>query len=118
MTTHEIAEQLVSLCRQGKIDEAQATLFAENVVSIEAGEDMGPKVVEGLEALQHKSKHFQEGVEEFHGATISEPVIGGNHFAISWAMDATFKGRGRTTIEEVCVYKVADGKIISEEFFY
>ncbi|MFM9653791.1 SnoaL-like domain-containing protein [Streptomyces galilaeus] len=33
-------------------------------------------------------------------------------------MDATFKDRGRMTIEEVCVYQVADGKITLEQFFY
>ena len=118
MTTQEVANKLVELCRQGKIDEVQATLFADNAQSIEANEMMGPKVVEGLEALKAKSVAFQAGVEEFHGATISEPVVGGNHFAISWILDATFKGRGRMVIEEVCVYQVKDGKITLEQFFY
>ncbi|MEL4383131.1 SnoaL-like domain-containing protein, partial [Shewanella algae] len=61
---------------------------------------------------------FQSGVEAFHSATISEPIVAGNSFAITWAMDATFKDRGRMTIEEVCVYQVADGKITLEQFFY
>ncbi len=118
MTTSEVAHQLVELCRQGKIDEAQAALFADNVTSIEASEMMGPKVVEGMEAIKAKSMAFQEGVEEFHSATISEPIVGGNSFAITWAMDATFKGRGRMVLEEVCVYQVKDGKIVLEQFFY
>ena len=118
MTTTEVANQLVELCRQGKIDEVQETLFAENAQSIEANEMMGPKIVTGLEAIKAKSVAFQEGVEAFHGATISDPIVAGNSFAITWAMDATFKGRGRMTIEEVCVYQVADGKIILEQFFY
>lgn len=118
MTTKEVADKLVELCRQGKIDEVQETLFAENAKSIEANDMMGPQVVEGLEALKAKSVAFQAGVEEFHSATISEPIIGGNSFAISWAMDATFKGRGRMTIEEICAYQVKDGKIILEQFFY
>jgi hypothetical protein len=118
MTTTEVANKLVELCRQGKIDEVQATLFADDVQSIEADESMGPKIVTGLDALKVKSIEFQSGVEEFHGATISEPIVAGNCFAITWAMDATFKGRGRMTIEEVCVYQVKDGKIILEQFFY
>jgi hypothetical protein len=109
---------LVDLCRQGKIDEAQETLFANNAQSIEANEMMGPKVVEGLEAIKAKSKAFQDGIEEFHGATISDPIVAGNSFAITWAMDATFKGRGRMTDEEVCVYQVKDGKVTLEQFFY
>ena len=118
MTTKEVAQKLVELCRQGKIDEVQAILFANNAQSIEANEMMGPKVVTGLEGIKAKSIAFQAGVEAFHGATISDPIVGGNSFAITWAMDATFKGRGRMTIEEVCVYQVKDGKITLEQFFY
>jgi hypothetical protein len=118
MSTAEVANQLVSLCRVGQIDEVQNTLYADNAVSIEAGDQMGPKVVEGLEAIKAKGQAFQDSVAEFHGATISEPLVAGNSFAITWSMDATFKQGGRMTIEEVCVYQVKDGKIILEQFFY
>jgi hypothetical protein len=118
MTTAEVARKLVELCRQQKIDEVQATLFADNAQSIEANDMMGPRVVTGLDAIKAKSIAFQEGVEEFHGATISDPIVAGNSFALTWTLDATFKGRGRMTIEEVCVYQVKDGKIILEQFFY
>ena len=118
MTTTEVANKLVELYRHGKIDEVHETLFAENVQSIEASEMMGPKAVTGLAAIKEKSVAFQAGVEEFHSATISDPIVAGNSFAITWAMDATFKGRGRMTIEEVCAYKVKDGKITVEQFFY
>lgn len=118
MTTTEVANKLVELCRQGQVDEAQKTLFADHAKSIEASDMMGPKVVEGLDAIKAKSVAFQEGVEAFHSATISDPIVGGNSFAVSWSLDATFKGRGRMTIEEICAYQVKDGKIILEQFFY
>lgn len=118
MTTTEVANKLVELCRQGKMDEVQKTLFAHNAQSIEANEMMGPKVVTGLDGIKAKSVAFQAGVEAFHGATISDPIVAGNSFAITWTMDATFKGRGRMTIEEVCAYQVKDGKITLEQFFY
>ena len=118
MTTTEVANKLVDLCRQGKIEEAQETLYAENVQSIEASEMMGPKVVSGLDAIKAKAVTFQDGVEEFHGATISDPIVAGNSFAFTWIMDATFKGRGRMSIEEICVYQVNSGKVILEQFFY
>lgn len=118
MTTLEIANKLVELCRQGKIDEAQETLFADNARSVESSDMMGPKVVEGLDAIKQKSIMFQSGVEEFHGSSISEPLVAGNNFSVSWVLDATFKGRGRMTIEEICVYEVKDGKIVLEHFFY
>lgn len=118
MTTIEVANKLVELCRQGKIDEVQETLFSDDAQSIESSDMMGPKVVTGLDAIKAKSIAFQSGVEAFHSATISEPIVAGNSFAITWALDATFKGRGRMTIQEVCVYQVKDGKIILEQFFY
>ncbi|MFN0082726.1 MAG: SnoaL-like domain-containing protein [Ferruginibacter sp.] len=118
MTTKDVAQKLVELCRHGKVDEVQETLFSEDAQSIEANEMMGPRVVSGLDAIKAKSVAFQAGVEEFHGAEISDPIVAGNSFAITWALDATFKGRGRMKIEEVCVYQVKDGKIMLEQFFY
>ena len=118
MTTTDVANKLVELCRLGKIDETLETLFAEDAQSIEANEMMGPKVVTGLDAIKAKSVAFQSGLEEFHGATISDPIVAGNSFAISWELDATFKDRGRMTIQEICAYQVKDGKIVLEQFFY
>ena len=91
MTTTEVANKLVELCREGKIDDVHETLFADNAQSIEANEMMGPKVVTGLDAIKAKSIAFQSGIEEFHGATISDPIVAGNSFAITWALDANFK---------------------------
>jgi ketosteroid isomerase-like protein len=33
-------------------------------------------------------------------------------------MDVTMKGGQRMKMDEVCVFKVKDGKIVSEEFFF
>ncbi len=59
MTTTEVANKLVELCRQNKIDEVLETLYADNAQSIEASDMMGPRVVEGLEAIKAKSAAFQ-----------------------------------------------------------
>jgi hypothetical protein len=118
MTTEEVADRLVEICRAGNIDQALAELFSPKAVSVEANDMMGPKIVTGLEALKEKSKLFQSMLEEFHGAKISDPIVAGNHFALTWTLDATMKGQKRSTMEEVCVYKVEDGKITLEHFFY
>ena len=52
-----------------------------------------------------------------HGCTASAPLIAGDAFALTLAMDVTMKGRGRVKLEEVCVYEVKDGKVVSERFF-
>ena len=117
MTTQEVASRLVELCRQGQIAEAQHELYADHAVSLEpAGAPMAE--VSGKEGIVEKAKHFQGMIEEFHGATISDPVVGGNFFSISWAMDVTMKERGRNMMQEICLYKVEEGKIVSEQFFY
>lgn len=116
-TTQQVADRLVELCRQGQFEAAHTELYAEDAVSIEA-EGAPVKVVEGLDAIQEKGRQFMSTVEEFHGVVVSEPLVAGDHFTVSMALDTTMKGRGRLTMEELCVYEVEDGKIISEQFFY
>ena len=57
-------------------------------------------------------------LEEFQGTTVSEPIIADDYFAVTYTMDITYKGAPRMTETELAVYKVADGKIVREEFFY
>ena len=50
---------------------------------------------------------------------VEGPLVADSHFAVTFKMDVTFKPQSkRFTMEEVAVYKVADGKIVYEEFFY
>ena len=114
MTTQQVANRLVELCRQGKIMETQQELYADDAISIEG--DMAP--VKGKQAIIDKGNTFQSMIEGFHGSEISDPIIADNHFAISWMMDVTMKEKGRMKMQEICVYKVKDGKVVSEQFFF
>jgi len=117
MTTLEVATRLVDMCRQGQILEAQQELYAQNIISKEpVGAPM--PTTEGLENVLAKGKHFASMIEERHGGSISDPLVAGSYFSIEWTMDVTMTGMGRSSISEICVYKVVDGKIVSEEFFY
>ncbi|WP_298238492.1 nuclear transport factor 2 family protein [uncultured Algibacter sp.] len=117
MTTQEVADKLVSYCRQGQYAEAIQELYAPNIVSVEP--DGAPvKICEGLEAVIAKGQQFQEMTEEIHGSVISDPIVADNFFACTMKMDVTFKGAPRTSMEEVCLYKVEGGKIVREEFFF
>ena len=52
MTTKEIADQLVALCRAGKNIEAVETLLSADVVSVEAmGDETMPAVMTGRDVL-------------------------------------------------------------------
>lgn len=117
MTTQEVANKLVSYCRQGQFDEAMNELYGKNIVSIEPkGAPM--EKVEGFDAVLQKAEFFNNMVEEFHGNEVSDPLVADNFFSCRMKMDATFKEGGRQSMEEICLYEVADGKIVKEEFFY
>lgn len=118
MTTAEIANRLVTMCRDGKIEEAKEELFSENIVSIEPREGLLPKEIQGMDAIRDKAQLFISHVENFFGQKISEPVIAGDFFAVSWDTDLQMKDEPRKTNSELCLYHVKNGKIISEQFFY
>jgi len=118
MTIQEIANRLVELARQGKIDQIIEELHAPNAVAIEADDSMGPKVVEGVANIKAKNDYFNASIETFHGATISDPVVSSKYFSVAWSIDVTMKGGIRNPMDEIVVYKVEDGKIVSEQFFY
>ncbi len=118
MTTKEVADRLVEICRTGNMEQAQQELYSDDAVSIESTDMMGPREVKGMEAIKKKGEMFSSMMEEFYGATISDPVVAKDYFSISWDMDAKMKGMDRMIMSEICVYKVKDGKIILEQFFF
>jgi SnoaL-like protein len=118
MTTQDIATRLVEMCRNGKIEEAKEELFAPDIISIEPHEGLLPKETKGMDAIRKKAALFVSKVEDFYGSTISEPIVAGDYFSLAWETDLQMKGEARKTNSELAVYKVKDGKIVSERFFY
>ena len=118
MNTQEIANRLVELCRKGDYETCYKELFSPKAVSIEASPAFGPPRTEGLDAIIKKGETFNQMVEAMHDSSVGDPIVGGNHFSCSMMVDWTLKGMGRQKMEEICVYKVEDGKIVSEQFFY
>lgn len=117
MTTQQIADRLVALCRAGQIMEAQQELFADDVTSIEPEHAPIPSAT-GKHAVAEKGKAFASMIEERHGGSFSDPLVGGRYFSIAMQLDATFKGQGRMVLDEICLYEVKDGKIVTEHFYY
>jgi ketosteroid isomerase-like protein len=118
MTTQQIADRLVEICKKGEWAKAHNELYADNAISIEpsASKDF-EKETKGLKAIIEKGKKFEGMVEAMHGLTVSAPTVADNSFAITMGMDVTMKGAGRMNMTELCVYEVKDGKIVSEQFF-
>jgi len=118
MTIQEIANRLTEYCREGNYNAAQQELFSEDAESVEPAHAPGMQSVKGREAIIAKGKQFQSMVEEIHGGSVSDPIVAGNHFVVALVIDATMKDMGRSTMEELCVYEVKDGKVVKEQFFY
>ena len=116
MNIKETAEGLTALVREGRFKEAVNKYYDKDVVSIEPyGE---PKKAEGIEAIRGKADWFEEN-HEVHAINVSAPIISIHHFALRYTLDVTPKETGeRTTMDEIAVYEVKDGKIIREQFFY
>ena len=118
-TTLEIGKQLVELCKQGKNEEALKTLYAKDVVSVEAMQMPNmPAEIRGIEAVQAKSAWWAEN-NIVHEATCEGPFPNGDRFVVRFKYEVTFKpANQRRTLDEAALYTVKDGKIVREEFFY
>ena len=118
MTTQEVASRFNELAQQEKWFEIQEELFAEDVRSADPANSPYMGYAEGKAAVRKKGEDFVKKIEAFHGASTSEPVVAGNHFAVGREMDVTVQGFGRIQLNEVMLYEVKDGKIVLEQFFY
>lgn len=118
LTAEEVAARFNELAQQEKWFEIQDEFFSENVKSIDPPGSPYLGYAEGKAAVRKKGEDFVKRIEAIHGAHTTEPVVGGNHFAVGREMDITVKGLGRIQINEVMLYEVKDGQIVSEQFFY
>jgi ketosteroid isomerase-like protein len=119
MTTQDVANRLVALCSEGKFQEAITELYSDDIVSTEAGAPPGQsRESKGIAAVKAKGEYWGAS-HEVHSNKVEGPLVAGDHFAVTFKMDCTFKPQSkRFMMEEVAVYKVANGKIVSEQFFY
>lgn len=119
MTTQEVADTLVRLCSAAKFDEAAEKLYSPDIVSVEAGAPPGqsPETT-GIAAVKAKGEWWVSN-HEVHSSTVEGPLVAGDYFSVAFKLDVTFKPQSRRfQMQEIAVYKVADGKIVREQFFY
>ena len=108
MTTKEVADKLVQLCRKGEFIRAEQELYGSQVMHIEAnGEEFN-----GFDLVLLKEKQFLEKLENKPAVKVSEPLVAGNYFTISMHMEFVHKELGTKIIDEIIVYKVNNGKIV------
>ena len=115
MNTQEVAQDLVTLCKSGRFDEAGEKYWADDVVSVEA---MGDEAVSKGKSAARGKGEWWAGAHEVHGVEVEGPYVNGDQFVVRFKMDVTPKGAQRFTMDEMAVYTIKDGKIAEERFFY
>lgn len=118
LTTQAVASRFNELAQQEKWFEIQDEFFTENVKSIEPEDSPYFKNAEGKIPVRKKGEEFLKNVEEVHRLHTTQPIVAGNHFAVGRNTDITLKDFGRVQIDQIMLYEVKDGLIISEQFFY
>lgn len=118
ITTQEVAARFHELAQQEKWFEIQDEFFADNIRSIDPPGSPYMGYAEGKDSVRKKGEDFVKKIEDFHGAHTTEPVVGGNYFAVGREVDITVQGFGRIQMKQVMLYEVKNGKIVLEQFFY
>ena len=115
MTIQTLARQFVDLCNQGKNFDVMHTMYAPNIVSVEAS---GNETAGKTPVIQ-KSERWA-AANEIHGEKVRGPFFNGtDQFAVHFTFEVTPRSTGqRITLEEVGVYTVQNGQIVREQFFY
>ena len=118
LTTKEVAARFNELAKQEKWFEIQDELFADDVKSIDPPDSPYFGYAEGKSNVRKKGEEWVKRIEAAHKRYTTEPVVAGDHFAVGREVDITVNGFGRIQINEIMLYEVKDGRIISEQFFY
>jgi hypothetical protein len=118
MNTEEIAKNLVEWCNSVQDARCYEELYSPDIVSIEADKSSPNAISKGMEEVAKKGEWWQENFE-VHNWSTSETLVADNWFSVRHTMDTTHKPSGqRSTIAELGIYRVKDGKIVQEQFFY
>jgi ketosteroid isomerase-like protein len=115
-TVQKIAEDLVAMCRRGELDQSGEKYWADDVVSIEPTPGEMARI-QGKPAVRGKGEWWAAN-NEVHGVEVEGPYVHGDQFVVRFKMELTPKGGERTTMDEVALYTIKDGKIAEERFFY
>ena len=118
MTTQQVADRLVELLRQGQFDTIYTELFhPTDIVHDEPQSEHFPHLV-GVAAIREKDQAMQSNIAQFNGLTVGDAIVAGNHLALPYRAQFTLNDGTEVDLNELIVYRVRDGKIVLEKFFY
>ncbi len=117
MNTEEVAKKVVELTRKQAWHEALDTLYAKDIVSVEArAMDGGSPETRGIDGVRGKTDWWINEME-VHSVKVSGPFVAHDRFVVQYDLDVSNKkSKERMQLSEVGVYTVKEGKIVREEF--
>ena len=117
MNTEQVAQKVVELTRKQAWNEAVNSLYAPDIVSVEARTmDGSSPETRGIKGVQEKVDWWIKNMD-VHSAKVSGPFVAHDRFVVQYDIDVTDKNsKQRMQLSEVGVYTVKDGKIVREEF--
>ncbi len=115
MSLQTVAKQFVEMCNQLKNFDVMNTMYADDIVSVEAN---GEETV-GKTAVIQKSERWA-AANTIHFEKARGPFFNGpTQFAVHFIFEVTPKETGQNVaLEEVGVYTVKNDKITREQFFF
>ncbi len=113
-TPAEIAEKLKRLLTNLEFLEAYETLFSVDAESFDPLNPL-PSPIKGLAGLIDREKEFLSR-SKIHSLETSETIHSGSYFSFKLLMKFSIDGK-ELELDELCVYKVSQGLIVSQQFF-
>lgn len=117
MTNSEVAKKLVELLREGKFFEVYDELFHPDAHHIELQSEHFSDL-KGVDAIKAKDAAMSEHIEDIESMEVGDAIVAAKYIAIPYKITARLKGGNLMALDEIIVYEVKDGKILSEQFFY
>jgi hypothetical protein len=117
MNTEEVGAKVAELVRQQEYEQAIDTLYADDIVSVEAqGHEGMPAEMHGIEHVRGKTKWWISNME-VHSIEVGGVFAAHDKFVLRYDIDVTDKAsKKRMRMSEVGIYTVKSGKIVREEF--
>lgn len=117
MNTEEVARKVVELTRKQAWREATDTLYADEIVSVEAhGMGGGSPETHGIDGVRGKVDWWENNMQ-VNDLKVSGPFVAHDRFVVQYDLSVTDKNSKETSqLSEVGVYTVKNGKIVREEF--
>ncbi|QJR38345.1 nuclear transport factor 2 family protein [Gemmatimonas groenlandica] len=111
-----VAYPFTELCKAGKLTEASATFWADDIMSVEPFP--GPyALLTGRDAVNGKVEYWSRE-NTIHAVAVEGPFVNGDQFALRFSLDCTMNASGvRSVQHETALYTVKNGRIVEERFF-